>query len=198
MKFNDTFWSQCLAVFVLILFLPLVIIAIPIIAVIQEIECIGERRRYKKSNYCLNFGVRYRAGITDTPAYRFYESAIRRGLQMEYHHIEAQRIDYFLRDGIIYFLLDFDYLCMDDNEQWVADRDGEYSNFEDEIAQLSVSFEHDPSMPIKILVERKILPIENIQDISLPEQLHLIQTYETAFDDGTSEYPLASVAEVNL
>lgn len=183
MKFKDSFWSQCLAVFVLILFLPLVIIAIPIIVITQEFECIGERRRYRKSNYCLNLGVRYRAGITNTPAYRFYEAALSRGLSVEFHHLAEFVIDYCIHEGTVYILPDFDSFYMDESDQWVTDRDGDLRTIEEEMSLISSSVQSWAAMPVKILLERKMIPIEDLHGVCLPKQICLVQTYETTFCD---------------
>lgn len=184
MEFKDTFWSQLLAVFFMILCLPLLPFLILISAIVQEIECFRERRRYKKSSYYLNFGVRYLAGVTDTPVYRFYESALSRGLLTQYHHLSAQNMDLFLYEDCVYFLPDFDSVYMDDEDgQWVVDRDGDVRGVEEEMAILCASLEGFQSLPKKILVERKMISMDDLQAVALPEQICLVETYESAFGE---------------
>ena len=189
-ELSEKLWVQCLFGVLIVLLLPVIVACAVIAFFVWFLGIPGEIRRYKRSRYYQAFGVRYTPGIMNWKQYRFYEAAIARGLQMEYFCPE-DGLEYFIYGDVAYILPDFDRIDIgEESGKWEMDFDGDWRDFAEEMHKLASRV--NTGLSVKLLVERNMLPMTDLRQVTLPEQLQLVHTYETAFGE---EQPLLKIPE---
>lgn len=173
-------------ILILLLLLLSPIILLWILASIPQIlrDNSRDKKKYKSSRYYADFGKKYAAGIPDSPAYRFYNAAMRRELPIRYVRQEANDFDYFIRDGIIYIFPDFEQIeFIDEESAWYVSYDGEPEPFDQCCDRLLSMLEGAPEHPVRLLVERKMFSETDLNGMDIPNVIFIIWSYENAFEN---------------
>lgn len=192
MRFKENFFSQLLTGVLLILLLPL-LIPCAIIAIIAYLFEIPKKKRvYKDSPYYADLNIKFTVDSIDSPEFRFYNSAVRRKLPMQYIKQESNGFEYFIYDKTIYLFPDFDQLTLnEENTVWEADYDGTWKPFDECYGNLLAKLENTCGYPVKLLMERNMIPDPNLQETGFPECVFITWNYESAFENEDS--PLKAI-----
>ena len=75
------------------------------------------KKEYKNSRYYADFQQKFMTGILYSPEYRFYNSAMRRGLSIKYVKQESNGFEYFIYNETIYLFPDFEQIDLDEGEK---------------------------------------------------------------------------------
>lgn len=192
MKFKENFFGQLLAGVLLILLLPL-LIPCAIIAIIAYLLQIPKKKRlYKDSPYYADLNVKFTVDSIDSPEFRFYNSAVRRKLPMQYIKQDSNGFEYFIYEKTIYLFPDFEQLTLnEESAKWEADYDGTWKPFDECYEKLLAKLENTCGYPVKLLVERSIILAPNLQETEIPECVFITWNYESVFENEDS--PLKTI-----
>lgn len=174
-----------------------IIIAIPLlIVIVLAAVCAGIcmlftmpkiRKEYKKSRYYTDFHEKFSEYIMHSSEYRFYNSAMRRNLPMKYIKQSSNGLEYFVYKGTLYLFPDFYQIDFDtDKNEWQADYDDDWKSFDESYAELLAKLENVSDYPVKLLVERKMIPVFNLNGTDIPECIFITLNYENAFENDNS------------
>ena len=181
-------WYKILLIGLLIVILSPLILAFIITAGIYLLFQISKNKKeYKKSRYYLDLKQKYMTSLMYSPEYRFYNSAIHRNLPIQYVKQESNGFEYFIYEGTLFLFPDFEQINYDaEKGGWIVDRNGDWSNFEKAYNNLLAKIDGTPTCPVKILIERKMFPLANLNDISIPECIFVTWGYDEAFENEES------------
>ena len=194
---NKMKWYQTLLIGLLVVIFSPLILAFLISAGIYALFQIPKNKKeYKKSQYYLDFKQKFMTSLLYSPEYRFYNSAIRRNLPIQYIKQESNGFEYFIFDGTLYLFPDFEQIDYDVKKgEWQVDRDGDWSNFEEVHKNLLSKLDREHDLPVKLLIERKMFPLANLNDVNIPEVIYITWGYDEAFENEGS--PLKMVIPQN-
>ncbi len=195
---NKLKWYQkLLIVLTVIIFSPLIVAGIIIAGMYYTLFKMPKNKKvYKNSRYYEDFKQKFTMSILYSPEYRFYNSAMRRNLQLKYVKQESNGFEYFIYNETIYLFPDFDQIDLnEEGNVWQANYDGDWKPFDERYANLLAKLENVPNYPVKLLVERKMFPILNLNDIDIPDCVFVTWNYENAFEN--EESPLKMIIPQN-
>ena len=174
----------------IIIFSPLIITGVIIAEIATLIQIPKSLKEYKNSRYYADFKQKFTMGILHSPEYRFYNSAVRRNLQLKYIKQESNRFEYFIYDETIYLFPDFEQIDFDENKKyWQVDYDGDWKPFDecyDNLLDKLDKLEKITIYPVKLLVERKMFPMLNLNGKDIPSCIFVTWNYENAFENEES------------
>lgn len=168
----------------LILLLPVILIFLCIAFVYWLISLPFENKRYKRSKYYQKFNDPFEPGITHSPGFCFYNSAIERGLPISFFRCTDGYFDYFLLNDTIYLLPDYDALGLDEeNVHWQVSYDGDWKDFNQDFdKKRSMLKDISPDTTVKVLLARHMIEEAKLTEVELPGQVCVVNQYETAFN----------------
>ncbi|MBR3894684.1 MAG: hypothetical protein IKJ35_06000 [Clostridia bacterium] len=177
-------YHKLLIVLTIIVFLPLIIVGIIIVAISLIFQIPKNKKAYKKSRYYADFRQKFMTSLLYSPEYRFYNSAMRRNLPLKYIKQESNGFEYFIYDNTIYLFPDFEHIDVnEEGKKWLADYDGDWKPFDECYEKLLTKLESPPDYPIKLLVERNMIPPINLYGIDIPDCIFVTWRYETTFEN---------------
>lgn len=182
-------WYQKIVAFICaIVFSPLIILGLLVVLVVLLIDLPKEKKQYKKSEYYKEFNLPYKTHRIYTPEYRFYNSMRERTLPIEYVRQESNGLEYFIYENVFYLFPDFEQITFNmETNTWEVDYDGDWEPFNSAYERLVSNFEEAmPNTEIKILVERKMIPILDLKEMEIPDCIFLTWSYESAFENEAS------------
>ncbi len=183
MKWYQKLWIGLLVV----LFSPLILAALISAGIYAIFQIPKNKKEYKKSRYYLDFKQKFMTELLHSPKYRFYNSAIHRKLPIEYIKQESNGFEYFIFGGTLYLFPDFEQIDYDaEKGEWEVDRHGNWSSFEEAHNNLLSKLDKEPVLPIKLLIEREMLPLANLNDVVIPEYIYVTWGYDDAFENEES------------
>lgn len=187
---------------VFVIFLPIIVFSFMVLGFYAPFIAIKNRKRYKNSSYYKDFQVPYKGNIIESPQYRFYNSLQDKDLidkpNIRYVHQKNNNIDYFIFQDVLYLFPDFNGVKYNKSQgKWeIVYRKGKweilYRKFTKERycdiqhyidSKKSLLDDTSIDLPIKIIVERKIIEENKLEKEALPSTLFIVQKYESAFDD---------------
>lgn len=168
----------------------LMIVFFPLLLVFFLIEALGNwlrrpkaRRKYKASPYYADFGQKFQPFLLNSPQYRFYNAAKRRQLPIDYHRQESNGLEYFIFQNTLFLFPDFDQLdYSEEKAEWQVDDDGNWSSLEKVWQEQLDKLENQDGYPVKLLVERSMLPHFDLSRWLIPSCIFLTGSYEYAFE----------------
>ena len=169
-------WYQKILAFICaIVFSPLIILGLLVVLVVLLIDLPKEKKQYKKSEYYKEFNLPYKTHRIYTPEYRFYNSMRERTLPIEYVRQESNGLEYFIYENVFYLFPDFEQITFNmETNTWEVDYDGDWEPFNSAYERLVSNFEEAmPNTEIKILVERKMIPILDLKEMEIPDCIFL-------------------------
>ncbi len=180
-------YKKVLIGLMLAVFSPLILAAVIVWGIFALFQNLKNKKKYKKSRYYLDFRQKFMTDLLYCPEYRFYNSAIHRNLPIQYVKQESNRFEYFIYDGTLYLFPDFEQIDYDaEKGEWQVDRDGDWSGFEEAYKNLLAKLDQEPTLPVKILVERNMFPLVNLNCVDIPECIYLTWGYDEAFENEES------------
>lgn len=188
---NKLKWYQKLLIaLTIIIFSPLIIAGVIIAGICTWIQMSKDKKEYKNSRYYADFKQKFTTSILYSPEYRFYNSAVRRNLQLKYVKQESNGFEYFIYNETIYLFPDFEQIDFDENKKyWQVDCDSDWKPFDecyDNLLDKLDKLERTTIHPIKLLVERKMFPMLNLNDKDIPNCIFVTWNYENAFENEDS------------
>lgn len=193
---NDLKWYQKLLIVLLIIIcIPIFVLILLIAGICTLFQRPRLKKIYKSSQYYKDFGGKFCMDSIDTPEYRFYNSAVCRNLPMQYARQE-NGFEYVIYGGIVYLFPGFDQIDYDnEKEEWQVGFDGTWISFDEMYKMLLTNLDDQPKQPIKLLVERRMFPLPNLNGVAIPECIYLTWSYESAFENEDS--PLKMILPQN-
>ena len=185
---NKMKWYQKLLIGLLVVLLsPLILICLISAGICALVQIPKNKKEYKKSRYYLDFKQKFMTSLLYSPEYRFYNSAIQRNLPMQYIKQESNGFEYFIFNDTLYLFPDFEQIDFDaEKGEWQVDRDGDWSGFEEAHKNLIAKLDKEPDLPIKLLIERKMFPLANLNEVNIPEVIYITWGYDEAFENEES------------
>ena len=190
MKQEDKWYKKAQIGLIIVVFSPLLLIALIIYGFAAWFKSPALKKEYKKSRYYSDVKRKYNLSVTSSPEYRFYNSAVKRELPIEYHKQDSNGLEYFIYDGTLFFFPDFYEMEYDKGKRewtvgWYSD---EKKAFSDYMQSLREKLDADDNYPAKVLCERRLFEIADLREVPLPEEVYLTSGYELAFDGN--DFPL--------
>lgn len=185
---NELKWyHKVLIALVIVACFPLIIVAIIAAAIYIPIQSAKEKKKYKVSPYYAELGQPFKTGISASPAYRFYNAAKRRELSVQYVRQESNGLEYFIHEETVYVLPDFESLFFDEEAtQWQVDLDGDWTPFDEVYTTLLAQLENVSDRPVRLLVERTMIPVFDLNEKIVPDGVFVTWSYETVFENEES------------
>ena len=184
-------YHKVLIIVCVIIFSPIIILGICAASIVYLFEMPRNIKAYTQSDYYKDFNQPYKRYLLYSPEYRFYNSIKKRTLPIDYKRQE-NGLEYFIFENTLYLFPDFDQIDFSEEKHiWEADYDGDWKPFEEVYYNLvsKIDKEIDASC-IKLLVERKMFPMKDLNSIDIPECIFLTWSYENAFENENSPLKL--------
>lgn len=173
--------------------LPLAVILVPIIVWVGLCDLLTlpkQKKEYHQSPYYTDLHKPYCRGILQSPGYRFYNSAKERNLPVTYVGQDNGAVEAFVYENRLYLIPEIDQLFLDEESgSWNVDYDGDHKPLEEAYKELCASVSSEMGSAL-ILVERNMIPMEDLRGVRLPESVFLTWSYEKAFEDEDSPLKL--------
>lgn len=175
-----------------IVFSPIILLFLTIAFSTYLIQLPALRKQYKNSAYYKAIGLPFATYRVYSAEFRFYNSMIKRNLQGTFVCQKSNNLQYFVYDNTLFLFPDFDHIdYVEELEEWQVDFDADWQSFDPAYKDLVSRLDADsPSLPIKILVERKMFTKTDLNDVSIPECIFLTWNYETCFENEDSPHKL--------
>lgn len=182
-----------LGVILLIPFVPLIVLFLIVLFLslvfLNIVRDFKERSTYKKSRYYQDLKVPYRKTTRRKVFYRAYTSFKEKGTDIRYIRQKSNRFEFFIHQGTLYFLPDFDEVrYSQEKEEWTV----VYRKYSEESC-LSLQKYFDScldllekeykDMPTRLIVERSLVNEDDLTDKTIPHALYIVHDFETAFDE---------------
>ena len=196
MKDKPNWLQKLMIALTVIVFSPLIVVGIIILVVLNLFQIPKNKKKYKSSRYYADLQQRFMTSILYSPEYRFYNSAMRRGLPIKYVKQKSNGFEYFIYNDSIYLFPDFEEIDLNEEESlWQAYYDGDCKPFDECYANLLAKLESAPIYPVRLLVERKAFASFNLNDKDIPDCIFVTRNYENAFEN--EESPLKMIIPQN-
>ena len=157
-------------VLLIIVLLPVIIIGLVVSVPYIMLHRLESKKDYKKARYYADFKQKFMMSIALSPEYRFYNSAMRRNLNMKYVRQETNGFEYFIYDGTVYIFPDFEQIdFIKDESEWQANYDGDWKSFYECYNNLLAKLENAPECPVKLLVEKIMFSVSSFDDVDIPD-----------------------------
>lgn len=181
-------YNKLLIGLLVIVFSPLIIAFVLIALVYVLLQTPKTRKEYKNSQYYKDFHSPYSMRRFYSTEYRFYNAAMRRGLPIQYERQSSNDFEYFVFDNTIFLFPDFEQINYDtEKAEWQVNYDGDWANFEESRQKLFSKLEKNaPKLPVKLLIQREMFLLANLNDVELPDCVYVTWKYETAFENEES------------
>ena len=185
---NKREWPRKLWIaLILIIFSPLVIVGVVIAGIHSLFQLPKNKRAYINSRYYADFKQKFMTSILYSPEYRFYNSAIHRKLPIQYVKQETNGLEYFIYNETLFLFPDFKQIDLnEEGTTWQADYNGKWKNFEDSYARYLTKIDGTYDLPVKLLVERKMFPLSDLNGVDIPDCIYVTWSYEDAFENEES------------
>ena len=184
---EDKWYKKALIYLIIVIFSPLILIGLIIFGITTLFQAPTLKKEYKKSRYYSDIKRKFNLSITNSPEYRFYNSAVKRDLPIVYRRQDSNGFEYFVYNGTLFLFPDFYDMDLDeDTGKWRVAWHDERADFSERFKKLKAKLDTVPDCPVKVLCERKLFRASNLQGYTLPEEVYLTSGYELAFDGKDS------------
>lgn len=186
-------WYVRIAIALLfVIFSPIIILCLCVGLIAYLFAVPKNKKEYTNSEYFKDFNLPYKSYLLCSPEYRFYNSIKKRNLPINYIRQASNGLGYFVFDDVLYLFPDFDQIAFNEDKSiWEADYDGDWKPFEEAYNNLvsKIDGQTDASC-IRLLVERKMFPMTDLNGTDIPECIFLTWSYENAFENENSPLKL--------
>lgn len=176
-------YHKILIAVTVILLSPLLLVALLVWGIHYLLELPNNKRIYYRSRYYQDLQLPFAISELHSPEFIFYNSAMERNLPVQYVR-QDNALEYFTYNGTLYLFPGFDQIVYEDEKtSWQADFDGDWLPLDQTFQDMRASLRDYPEdMPIRLLVTRKMIALNDLAGYELPEYLSVIGRYETAFE----------------
>lgn len=176
---NEKWYTNILLILLVILLSPFILIAVGLYVLFVRPR---EKKEYKNSLYHKQFKEKFCDGIVDSAEYRFCESAMHRSLPIEYKRV-SKELGYFVYNNTLFLLSYYDQIEWDEeNNKWLLGYDGDFADYDNEFPKMLGEIQNDGEIPIKLLVERAMVTVDDLTDTPLPDGIFVTWSYDDAFE----------------
>lgn len=143
------------------------------------------KRTYYGSAYYKDLSVPYSKHLLHSPQYRVYNSLKKQGLYFQFRDSYSNDINYFVYENTLYLLENLDQIQFNENKRiWEAVYDGDPTPLDGVYEALSSKVKsQEEVLPIKLLVERRLIAETDLRGMELPDYVTLIRSYDRAFQE---------------
>ncbi len=196
---NKNKWYENLLIALIIIILsPLIILVLICAGTSYLFQLPKNKKAYKNSLYYAEFKQEFETCIFYSYEYRFYNSAMRRKLPLKYVKQESNGFEYFIYNETIYLFPDFDQMdWSEDGAVLEVDYDGDWKPFDESYKNLLSKLENSSEYPVKLLVERNMIQIFNLNEVQLPDCIFVTWSYENAFENEDSPLKMIAPKDIN-
>ncbi len=184
-------YIKILIALLVIVFSPIILFGLLIGFGVYLFNLPKNMKDYKNSQYYKDFQIPFKKYSFYLPQYRFYNSAKKRKLPIEYIRQESNGLEYFVYQDTLFLFPDFDQISLKEDESgWEVDYDGDWKDFEPSYQNIISKLENNRNMPVKLLVERNMFLRHKLTDVNIPECIFLTWSYEKVFENEDSPLKL--------
>ena len=116
---EDKWYKKALIYLIIVIFSPLILIGLIIFGITTLFQAPTLKKEYKKSRYYSDIKRKFNLSITNSPEYRFYNSAVKRDLPIVYRRQDSNGLEYFVYNGTLFLFPDFYDMDLDeDTGKW--------------------------------------------------------------------------------
>ena len=176
---NDKWYTNILLILLVTLLSPFILIAVGLYVFFERPR---EKKEYKNSFYYKRFNEKFCDGIVDSAEYRFYETVMHRRLPIEYKRI-SNELGCFVYNNTLFLLPYYDQIEWDEEQKkWLLGYDGDFVDYDNEFSQMLGKLQDSDNLPIKLLVERRIVTADDLTATPLPDDVYVTWSYDDAFE----------------
>ncbi len=179
-KWTETF-SAFGVILLMVLFSPIILLFLLWDKVVAFFTLPRRKKEYHQSPFYKDLSVPYKRNLQHSPQYRVYNSLKERHLEFRFSYPQS----YFVYENTVYLLGDFDQILSDENEGiWKADYDGDLRPLDRVYeAMAAEARSREETLPVKLLVERRVVSETDLRGMELPEYMTLIRSYDRVFEE---------------
>lgn len=175
---NDKWYTNALLILLVTLLSPFILIAVGLYVIFERPR---EKKEYKNSFYYKQFKEKFSNGIVNSAEYRFYNSVMHRSLPIDYQRV-SNELGHFVYNNTLFLLSYYDQIEWDEeNSKWLIGYDGDFLDCDNEFSQMLGEIQNPDDLPIKLLVERRMVTVDDLTDTPLPDDIYVTWSYDDAF-----------------
>lgn len=175
---NDKWYTNALLILLVTLLSPFILIAVGLYVIFERPR---EKKEYKNSFYYKQFKEKFSNGIVNSAEYRFYNSVMHRSLPIDYQRV-SNELGHFIYNNTLFLLSYYDQIEWDEeNSKWLIGYDGDFLDCDNEFSQMLGEIQNPDDLPIKLLVERRMVTVDDLTDTPLPDDIYVTWSYDDAF-----------------
>lgn len=176
---NDKWYTNALLILLVTLLSPFILIAVGLYVIFERPR---EKKEYKNSFYYKQFKEKFSNGIVNSAEYRFYNSVMHRSLPIDYQRV-SNELGHFVYNNTLFLLSYYDQIEWDEeNSKWLIGYDGDFLDCDNEFSQMLGEIQNPDDLPIKLLVERRMVTVDDLTDTPLPDDIYVTWSYDDAFE----------------
>lgn len=176
---NDKWYTNALLILLVTLLSPFILIAVGLYVIFERPR---EKKEYKNSFYYKQFKEKFSNGIVNSAEYRFYNSVMHRSLPIDYQRV-SNVLGHFVYNNTLFLLSYYDQIEWDEeNSKWLIGYDGDFLDCDNEFSQMLGEIRNPDDLPIKLLVERRMVTVDDLTDTQLPDDIYVTWSYDDAFE----------------
>lgn len=174
------------------LFSPVILICLLMDRVAYLFSLPKLKKTYYESYYYKHLSVPYSKHLLHSPQYRVYNSLKKQGLYFQFRDSRSNDINYFVYGNTLYLLDNLDQIQFDENKRiWEAVYDGDPTSLDGVYEALASKIQsRGEDLPIKLLVERRLITETDLRGMELPDYITLIRSYDRAFEEEDPQLTL--------
>lgn len=175
---NGKWYTNALLILLVTLLSPFILIAVGLYVIFERPR---EKKEYKNSFYYKQFKEKFSNGIVNSAEYRFYNSVMHRSLPIDYQRV-SNELGHFVYNNTLFLLSYYDQIEWDEeNSKWLIGYDGDFLDCDNEFSQMLGEIQNPDDLPIKLLVERRMVTVDDLTDTPLPDDIYVTWSYDDAF-----------------
>ena len=105
-----------------------------------------------------------------------------RSLPIDYQRV-SNELGHFVYNNTLFLLSYYDQIEWDEeNSKWLIGYDGDFLDCDNEFSQMLGEIQNPDDLPIKLLVERRMVTVDDLTDTPLPDDIYVTWSYDDAFE----------------
>ncbi len=147
------------------------------------------KKEYHQSDYYKDLNIPYKKNLIHSPGYRVYNSLKQKRMEFRFENHSSNIIDYFEYQNTLYLLKDVDQIRFHEEKRiWKAVYDGDPTPL-DEVydAMVSEVRSQGETLPVRLLVERRLVDVTDLRGMEIPEYITLVRSYDKVFEEEDPE-----------
>ncbi len=176
---NDKWYINILLILIIVMLLPAILIGTAWYWLFKKPI---DKKKYENTPYYKQFKEKFSNGIVNSAEYRFYNSVMHRSLPIDYQRV-SNELGHFVYNNTLFLLSYYDQIEWDEeNSKWLIGYDGDFLDCDNEFSQMLGKIQNPDDLPIKLLVERRMVTVDDLTDTPLPDDIYVTWSYDDAFE----------------